>query len=267
LILTTLVIIVSFTKIKNRTLRQFSLIGVMMLLCSTKIFPWFIVNHTPLKMMQYPWRFDMIATILLAIVVAYDPLNIFSNKLAKSGLIIATVLLALSASARLVDGSALQLMPHAEYNQLDTYSIGAGQEYLPKGTKLSELQRASHKPKLIKGKAKISDFKQYGTRLSFDFKNAKNAKINLPIIAYYGFQSTQSKGKVSALRMDAKHNNLGQVTVNGKGKVIVDYFETTTQKATRRISFLSLLIIIAIVFINKLNLVDFDRIDGLRTKK
>jgi len=267
LILATLVIIVSFAKIKNRILKQFALIGVLMLLCSTKIFPWFIINQTPLKMMQYPWRFDMIATILLAIVVAYDPLNIFSNKLAKSGLIVATVLLALSASSRLVDGSALQMLPHDEYNQLDSYSIGAGQEYLPRGTKLSELQRASHKPKLVKGKVKISNFKQYGTRLSFDFKNAKNAKIDLPIIAYYGFQSTQSTGKVSELRMDSKHNNLGQVTVNGKGKVIVDYFETTTQKATRRISFLSLLIIIAIVFINKLNLVDFDRIDGLRTKK
>jgi len=267
LILAVLVIIISFAKIKNHAVKQLSLIGVLMLLCSTKIFPWFIVNATPLKMMQYPWRFDMIATILLVIFVASDPLNILSTKLAKSGLILATLLLALSASYRLVDGASLQWMPHAQYNQLDSFSIGAGQEYLPKGTSLSELQRSPHQPKVTSGKAKISDFKQYGTRLSFNFKSAKNAKVNLPIIAYYGFQSTQSTGKVSPIKMDAKHNNLGQVTINGKGKVVVDYFETTTQKATRRISFLSLLIIIAIIFINKLNLVDFDRIEGLRTKK
>ncbi|WP_057880391.1 hypothetical protein [Companilactobacillus kimchiensis] len=265
LFLAAIVILVSFTKIKNNAIKQFSVIGAVMLLCSTKIFPWVLINKTPLRMIQYPWRFDMVATILLAIFVASDPLNIFSSKVAKSGLVIFVFLLAVSASYRLVANSSLQLMPYAQYSQLDSFSIGAGQEYLPKGTNLSELQRSSHKPKIEQGKVKISNFKQYGTRLSFDFKNAKNAKVDLPIIAYYGFQSTQSSGKVSKIKMDSKNNNLAQVTVNGKGKVIVDYFETATQKVTRRISFLSLLVIIALIFINKLNLVDFDRIEGLRT--
>lgn len=265
LLLASFVILVSFTKIKNRAVKQFSLIGVVMLLCSSKIFPWFIINMTPLKMIQYPWRFDMIISVLLAVFVAADPLNFFSSKVAKFGLISLVFLLSLSASYRLVNGSSLQVMPYEEYNELDSFSIGAGQEYLPKGTNLSELQRAAHKPKIESGKAQITNFKQYGTRLSFDFKEAQHAKVDLPIIGYYGFQSSQSKGKVSKLVMDSKHNNLAQVQINGKGKVVVDYFETPVQKITRRISFLSLLIIVAITFVNKLNLVDFDRIEGLRT--
>ncbi|MQS97343.1 hypothetical protein [Companilactobacillus halodurans] len=140
-------------------------------------------------------------------------------------------------------------------------------EYLPTGTNVSELEKTAHKPQSQSGKVKITNFKQYGTRLSFDFKNAKNAKVDLPIIGYYGFQSTQSKGNVSDLKMDNKNNNLAQVTVNGKGKVVVDYFETVTQRISRRISFLALLIIAATLFIKKLNLVDFSKIEGLKKSK
>jgi len=217
--------------------------------------------------MQYPWRFDMIATLLLSIFVAADPFNLFQKKVIKSLLLLFVFLLTVSASYRLVSGSPLQQNTYATYGQLEPYSIGAGQEYLPVGTNVSQLQRSAHKPKIRSGKVEISNFKQYGTRLSFNFKNADNAKVDLPIIAYYGFQSTQSKGHVSALRVDKKNNNLAQVTVNGKGKVVVDYFETTTQKVARRTSFLSLLILIAVLFINKLDLVDFGKIEGLKTNK
>ena len=267
LFIAAIVIVLSFTKIKNKAVKDFALIGVILLLCSTKVFPWVILNHTPFKVIQYPWRFDMLITLLLAIVVASDPLKLFNSKLAKSGLIVFTLLFAISASYRLVQGSSLQFVDQSEYNQLEPFSIGAGQEYLPQGTSLSDLQRTPHKPQIMAGKAKISHFKQYGTRLSFSFKNAKHAKVDIPIIAYYGFQSTQSEGKVSNLRVDKTNNNLAQVTVNGSGKVVIDYFETMTQKVARRISFLSLLIMIAIIFINKLNLVDFGRIEGLRSKE
>lgn len=267
LIVAVFIIIVSQSKIKNRAVRHFSLIGVAMLICSSKVFPWVLFDYTPFRIIQYPWRFDMIVTILLAISIAYDPLNLLSAKFAKPLLVSLVFLFAISASYRLVKQAPLQLVTDTQYNHLDPYSIGGGQEYLPDGTSLSKLERSSHKPKIRSGRVQITNFKQYGTRLSFDFKNAKHAKVDLPIIGYYGFQSSQSKGQVSKLTMDKKDNNLAQVKVNGKGKVIVDYFETTTQKISRRISFLSLLIIVAILFINKLNLVDFSKIEGIRSSK
>ncbi|AUI71922.1 hypothetical protein [Companilactobacillus alimentarius] len=262
-----IVVVVSAVKIKNKAVRHFSLIGAFMLICSTKIFPWVLLNKTPMKMIQFPWRFYMIVSLLLAVFVAADPLGIFKKKSMKIVLMVFITLISVSSAYRLVASSPLQRNTYAAYNQTEPFSIGAGQEYLPIGTNLSELQRATHKPKIQAGKAKISDFKQYGTRLSFNFKNAKNAKIDLPIIGYYGYQSTQSSGKVSKLKVDKRNNNLAQVTVNGNGKVVVDYFETTIQKASRRISFLSLLVIIAVLFINKLNLIDFSKIEGLKGNK
>ena len=265
LLIAAFIVLISMNKIKDAAVRQFSIIGVVFLICSTKIFPWGLFNNTPLKMIQYPWRFDMLITILLAIFIASDPLELLSGKYAKPILIGLVFLFSLSASYRLVKVAPLQLVTAAQYNAPEAFSIGGGQEYLPTSTRLSEIERMAHKPKIRSGKAKISNFKQYGTRLSFDFKGAKNAKIDLPIIAYYGYQSTQSEGKVSKLQPDEKNNYLAQVKVNGKGKVVVDYFETTVQKFSRRISFLSLLIIVATMFINKLNLVDFSKIEGLRS--
>lgn len=262
-----IVVLVSFAKIKDKPIRDFSLIGAIILIFSTKIFPWELLNKTPLKMIQFPWRFYMVASLLLAVFIAADPLDFFKKRSMKVLLMVFVMLIAISSEYRLVTNSPLQQNTYEAYSKGEPYSIGAGQEYLPIGTNLSELQRSKHKPKTVKGKAKITNFKQYGTRLSFNFKNAKNAKVDLPIIGYYGFQSTQSKGKVSKIRVDKANNNLAQVTVHGKGKVVVDYFETTTQKVARRTSFLSLLVIIAILFINKLNLIDFSKIEGLKSSK
>lgn len=266
LVLTAIIIMIVQTKIKNKAVRHFSLIGIGLLICSTNVFPWFLFNNTILGVVKYTWHWNVLVTILLAIFVAVDPLNSLSGKFSKPLLLLFVFLLAISASYRLVQDAPLQLNSVEEYNQLDSYNLDQNRSFLPVGTRLSSLQRMSHKPKIISGRAEISDFKQYGTRMSFDFKKAKHAKIDVPLIAYYGFQSSQSKGQVSKLKVDVRNNNLAQVKINGSGKVVIDYFETTTQKVTRRISFLSLLIIVALLFINKLNLVDFKKIEGIRSK-
>lgn len=264
LTVTALILLISLPKIKAPALRHFSILGLLMLLATSSIMPWVVFNHTVLKFMLYPWRLDLLATILLAIVLAADPLKIFDKKTFQLGLIALTMIFAVSASYRLVTGAPVQMNTYDAYNQQEPFTIDKEQSYLPVGTTLSQLQRSAHKPKVVQGQAKLKNFKQYGTRLSFNFKQAKKAKVDLPIIAYYGFQSTQSSGKVSKLRVDKNNNNLAQVTINGSGKVTVDYFETMAQKVSRRISFLTLLIIIAVVFINKLELVDFNRIEGLK---
>lgn len=266
LVLAAIIIMIVQTKIKNKAVRHFSLIGIGLLICSTNVFPWFLFNNTILGVVKYTWHWNVLVTILLAIFVAVDPLNFLSGKFSKPLLLLFVFLLAISASYRLVQDAPLQLNSVEEYNQLDSYNLDQNRSFLPVGTRLSSLQRMSHKPKIISGRAEISDFKQYGTRMSFDFKKAKHAKIDVPLIAYYGFQSSQSKGQVSKLKVDVRNNNLAQVKINGSGKVVIDYFETTTQKVTRRISFLSLLIIVALLFINKLNLVDFKKIEGIRSK-
>lgn len=247
LLLASVIIIVSAHKIQNKAVRHFSIIGVATFICSTSVFPWILLNKTPFKMIQYTWRFDMIITLLLAIFVASDPLNIFKVNTIKGLLIAFVLLLSISAGYRLIQSYSAALIPYSEYNKMSPYSIGGGQEYLPVGTDINALKTAKHQPKIISGKAKITDFRQTGTKLTFNFKNAKNAEVNLPIIGYYGFQSKDSTGQVSKLTMDKQHNNLAKITLNSKGKVVVDYYQTKIQKSARHFSAISLIIMILIM--------------------
>ncbi|MQS97344.1 hypothetical protein [Companilactobacillus halodurans] len=126
LLLAALVVLVSTTKIKNKAVKHFSIIGAVMFLCSTKIFPWIIVNYTPLKVIQYPWRLDMLISILLAIFIAADPLGIFKGKFAKGILVCAVFMITVASGYNLVNGNSTQLVSQAKYNQMEPFSIGAG---------------------------------------------------------------------------------------------------------------------------------------------
>jgi hypothetical protein len=44
--------------------------------------------------------------------------------------------------------------------------------------------------------------------------------------------------------MDKQHNNLAKITINGKGKVVVDYYKTKVQKLARHFSATSLIIML-----------------------
>ena len=247
LLLAAFIIIISAYKIKNKAIKHFSIIGVVIFICSTSVFPWILLNKTPFKMIQYTWRFDMLVTILLAIFVASDPLNILKGKIAKGLIVMFAMLLSISGGYRLVQSNSAALVPCSEYNKMSPYSIGGGQEYLPVGTNVTALEATKHTPGIISGKATITNFKQNGTKLTFDFKNAKNAEIDLPIIGYYGFQSKNSIGQVSKLTMDKQHNNLAKITINGKGKVVVDYYKTKVQRSARHFSAISLVIMLLLM--------------------
>jgi len=245
LLLAGIAALVSLGRIENKAVKHFAAIGVIMFICSSKIFPWFLLNNTPFKMIQYPWRFDMIATIMLAIFVAADPLHLLKGNLVKAALVLFVTLLAVSASQRMVKDMPTSLVPYKQYNKPSPFSIGGGQEYLPDGADIVPLEAEPQMQTIKAGKkAKITDFKRYDTRMSFNFKNANKTVVSLPVIAYYGFQSKESTGKVSKLTMNKKNNGLGEVTISGKGKVIVDYYETHTQKAARRFSLWSLIFIV-----------------------
>lgn len=241
LLLAGIAALVSMGKIENKAVKHFAGIGAIMFICGSKIFPWVMLNKTPFKMIQYPWRFDMIATVLLAIFIAADPLHLLKGNLVKAALVAFVTLLAISASYRMVNGMSTAMVPYSEYDKASPFSIGGGQEYLPDGADVVPLEAEPQMPTIKAGKkAEITNFKRADTKMTFNFKNAKKTVISVPVIAYYGFQSKDSTGNVSKLTMNKKNNGLGEVTVSGNGKVVIDYYETHVQKTARHFSFWAL---------------------------
>jgi Bacterial membrane protein YfhO. len=228
-------------KVKNPAVRDFAIIGEIFLIMTSKLFPWGMLENTPLKIIQFPWRLNMLVTILFSIFLAADPLHLFAKKQLKVILVGFILVLTLNSELLLVRNYPHEYDTYTSFNHLDSYSIGSGEEYLPKQASLKKLEGMAHVPTVAKGSVEITGFKQNGSKISFNFNDANDARINLPIIGYYGYSSKNSLGNVSALKMD-RQTGLGQVTLNGKGTVRVDYYQTWIQKSSRIISISSLLI-------------------------
>lgn len=238
-------------KVKNPAVRDFAIIGEILLFMTTNIFPWKFFNKTPLNMVQFPWRFFMLITILFAIYLASDPLNWFRSGWQTAILICLILGIVVGAERSLVKNHPYEYDTYTAFDDLDVYSIGAGQEYLPKNASLPALRKTPHVPQVESGSATIDGFKQVGSKLSFNFKNAQNAKIDVPIIGYYGYSAKESVGKVSAFKMDTKNNGLGQVEVRGSGTVKINYYNTGVQKISKIISIISLVILLFVIILRK----------------
>lgn len=235
--------------VKNPALRDFAIIGEILLFMTTKFFPWQYFDHTPLNMIQFPWRFDLLVTILFTIFLASDPFNWFGAWWKKALLASLSLGLIVGAEQKLIVDYPQEYSSYQSFNKLDSYSIGSGEEYLPMNADLSVLMSTPHTPKLESGTAVITDFSQQGSKLSFNFQNANNGKIDVPVIGYYGYSAKDSTGQVSKFKMDLNNNGLGQVIVNGTGTVRINYYETAIQKYSRLFSIFSLLILmVAIIF-------------------
>ncbi|WP_338215641.1 hypothetical protein [Companilactobacillus muriivasis] len=235
--------------VKNPALRDFAIIGEILLFMTTKFFPWQYFDYTPLNMIQFPWRFDLLVTILFTIFLASDPLNWFIAWWKKVLLVSLSLGLVVGAEQKLIVDYPQEYSSYQSFNKLDSYSIGSGEEYLPMNADLSVLMSTPHTPTLESGTAVITDFSQQGSKLSFNFQNANNGKIDVPVIGYYGYSAKDSTGQVSKFKMDLNNNGLGQVIVNGTGTVRINYYETAIQKYSRLFSIFSLLILmVAIIF-------------------
>lgn len=228
--------------------RDFAIIGEILLLMTTDIFPWNLFTHTPLNIIQFPWRFNMLVTVLFAVVLASDPCD-WLNRFWKKGAIISLMIIMIClAEFSLVTNHPTQDDSYAAFNNLDVYSIGAGQEYLPKNANLEQLRRTKHVPEVKSGSIKIRNFQQKGSSIKLNFNATKAGKIDLPIIGYYGYSSNSSTGDVSAVKMDQTNNGLAQVKVRGSGVVRVKYEKTPIQKISKLISIISFLIMIIYIF-------------------
>lgn len=239
--------------VNNPALRDFALIGEILLFLSTKWFPWQYFVHTPLNMIQFPWRFYMLVSILFTIFLASDPLRWFSQGWKKVLLVVLSLGLVIGAEQVLIVEHLDEYRTYSAFNDLDIYSIGGGEEYLPKDASLDGLISTPHEPQLKAGQATISDFSQQDSKLSFKFQNANKARIDVPIISYYGYSAKASTGKISKLTMDQANNGLGQVIVNGAGTVRINYYRTVIQKDSQIVSMISFIILMIGIAFQKKN--------------
>src|SRR5699024_6307478 len=123
-----------------------------------------------------------LVTILFAVVLASDPKGWLNRFWKKGAMISLTIVMIFLAEFSLITNHPAQDDSYAAFNNLDVYSIGAGQEYLPKNASLTQLRNTKHVPEVKSGAVKMKDFQQHGSSIKLDFNATRNSKIDLPII-------------------------------------------------------------------------------------
>lgn len=222
--------------------RGITLITLGLLFMVTNLFPWQLIDQTPLNTIQFPWRFLSIISMLIAYLIAADDLQLFKKRptlLVLTGFLVLANLFVYQYESVKTEG--YRILTYQQYNKTNSYYIGAGHEYLPDEMDYDYVLTHKDRPIYYQAqKIAITEPKaDFGT-VSFDYevKSGQSATVTVPFVYYYGYQAEITKsGKTTTepATID-KNNGFVKVTVSGKGSVKVAYHTTLIQHVSYTLS-------------------------------
>ena len=234
---------VLITKWENKDEKNFIIklliIGIIMLLVTTVIFPWQMFEI--LNFIQLPWRLNIIISLCFSIVGSYC-FYYSTNKNKNAMYIVAIIIIVTTA------GYLDKVKYTDNLNAETTYNnIGQG-EYLPSKGKLEENYVFD-----TNNKDNQYDFKREKGKVVIELTEAKNSKqLNIPLIYYKGYRAYITKqDKEEELKVELNEN--GMIRLNNDnlktGTVRVEYKMTSIQIISYIISYTTLIVVILYIII------------------
>lgn len=235
-----------FVKDKNSTIRFAdisTIVGVVLLIAVSNIFPWQIVPFSKLAIIQFPWRFLQIISFLWACSGAIYLCSIFKSQKAFysiSAVIIIGILISVSVSATAFKSVKTEYFTNESYNLSAHDNLGIGLEYLPSA--IPDPKMLTENDVIIKSenqKVEISNVERLPNGFSFSaLCDTTEGKVILPLTYYKGY-ITQI-GKESAFAGQSPEG-LVQVSCPTSGDYTVVYAGILVQKISWLISIISLI--------------------------
>lgn len=217
---------VKIKDVKLKDTRHILITALLFTFLTTNLFPWKLFEKTFLNTIQFPWRFFTLVTLCLCWGIAQDKLNIFKNKMIIIFLLSFVTLLSVSYSLNVTQ--ALGKMAYGHLNELTTYRIGGGEEYLPEAANLDKLMEYDLKLNYDDKELMIKNYHKNRDEIIFNFKSSNKQTVTLPLIYYKGYVSELiGSGDISDPYLN--EDGLLSINVKGKGKVKVYYKGTTLQ--------------------------------------
>lgn len=222
-IISIVVIFVGWKFIEKKNILRYSyILGILLILLSTSVFPWMMFENTFLGIVQLPWRYLIYADLFLAIVASFiidDGIKNFTNVYrSKIGIFIIIFGLAIvsyygsisdvinrnvannTPMVHKVNSNSMARIPefikinNSNYRDQFNYQVRYGEtDYFPKKSLKYENQILQHKAR-IDGKFQTLKPTSSGDGILFKLNSRKIDKIDLPVVAYNGTQ-VQIDGK------------------------------------------------------------------------
>lgn len=193
----------------NKLAMVFELVGILMTICSTRLFPWSIFQTTPLNLIQFPWRLLGVATFCFSFSAAFVVSQININRAKQLIIFITICMLSLNYVHAFVHfgNPIVNKYQEAEYQQLATNAVYT--DYMPvqmlKGYDRLKVDRMAlpihqHIAKINGRKVKLKDsqIRPGYNKITYSLILQKNKlnKIELPLLNYGRNYSTASGTKV-----------------------------------------------------------------------
>lgn len=221
-------------EIKDKFINDCYIIGIIFLIASTSIIPWNmnIIKKT-LYMIQFPWRFYFMATVLLTFGGALLIAKITSStKLLRNTFIISMI-------------SLISITTIAFFSKniksIDTYDASFA-EYLPIEIDKDYIEK--RKTVITSNNNTIHEFIKKGTDMEITFKqNNNNTELELPLIYYKGYEAKINKKNIDTYKTS---NGLLGLKINNikEGTIKVTYQGTKLSNITKKISLITLITLI-----------------------
>lgn len=197
----------SLAKERNEaTCRQhasFLLIGFLFVFAASDLFPWSYVLKLvgeQITILQFPWRFLLIAVALWAIAGGYGAQNTFSGRAAAVTLVVCVM-----ASVP-VPQEASEAARGVHFGEgANPYMVYP--EYQIEGTDVNDTR---NREPMTDGDLTLSDYRKDGTTVSAKLSSAEGGALTLPLFAFPGYEA-RLNGQKAAWARGA--NNRLKVTV------------------------------------------------------
>ncbi len=237
----------------NRFEIQSLIIGFIVLIMTTKLFPWNRVGI--LALIQFPSRLNIIPTFIFSMIGAKNFYELFENK--KDACIVFSIVMVIF-SGYMISNININFNPEKATCFEDLVSISKGAdrevgnaEYIPVTANENSDDLNLYN---INDKKKSIEFMQSGSRIEFDYPKSDNEfEVNVPLIYYKGYVASieNSEGKMTKLEVLHNEEN-GHVLLKGdkslSGKVVVEYKMTVVQKLCYKISTNVMIIVVCYLF-------------------
>ena len=216
---------------------------------SLNLFPWERCDF--LSIIQFPYRLNIISTLLLSFVAGYSVINAFENK--EDVLKIITLVILIIAAKQL---SEVKINENSiTYEILMSGPLVANGEYKPIG--FSEDDKYVYN--LNASDTKIH-FEKKGSKINFNYEDLENnLEIHVPLTYYKGYSAyiIKENGEKVELNVKKDTKNAHLIIYSDQkltGNINVEYKMTIVQKIGYTVSILTLVaLIIYIVYTNKNN--------------
>lgn len=223
-----------------------ALLGLMAIILSTTLFPWYLLNRLPFNIIQFPFRFLMLASyfiIFSGTLIFSELLNKLPTSTRKYSLIVLFILimtLHLQTSTNLIQHS-----PQDSRLTYETIVPPNNYDYHP-NVNLFKLQTIKQKLFKVNNKSYQNSLSLKHTNQSFYFDyhtSSSSTAIDTPVIRYKGVKAFDNGHTIPTIR-----SNRGTIEIllhdAGKHHITITYRMSSIRKLTLLISITSLIVLI-----------------------